>query len=278
MQRVLTALLGLSLLLAAIFLLPSDWFLGLMILAVNLAALEYVRIARAWAPGAPLRALLALVPLAAVGLAVATSAGFAAAAPSAPALALLGLGLLLSVGVAVLVLLGRTPPREALPAFGAFSFGIPYFALGIVAAFRLQLVDPWLLILGFAIIFVGDTAAYYVGSAIGKHKMTPVVSPNKSWEGAAASLVAAVATAALWGWLRLGEVPWELLLLAAATGVAAQFGDLAESLLKRGSGVKDSGNLLPGHGGMLDRIDAALFALPVLLAGVWLLGADRLLP
>jgi len=290
MQRVLTAALGLPLLLAAVFLLPSDFFFGLVVLLLNWAALEYVRIARAWAPGAPLRAILALVPLAALGLAVATSP----VAPSAPGAAgastglisalasgpgaLLAAGLLLTVGMAVLVLVGRTPPTETMPALGAFCFGVPYFALGIVAAYRLQHLDPWLLFLGLMLIFAGDTAAYYVGSAIGSHKMTPVVSPNKSWEGAVAGFAAAVGVAALWAWLRLGGVPWELLAVAAATAVAAQFGDLAESMLKRGSGIKDSGNLLPGHGGMLDRADAMLFALPVLLAGVWWIGPDRLMP
>ncbi len=283
MQRVVTAVLGLPILLAAVFLLPSDFFFGLVVLMMDWAALEYVRIARAWAPGAPLRAILVLVPLAAVALAVATSPGASGtSAGLVSALAspgpLLATVLLLTVGTAVVVLLGRTPPSEALPALGAFGFGVPYFALGIVAAYRLQHLDPWLLFLGLMLIFAGDTAAYYVGSAVGRHKMAPVVSPNKSWEGSAAGFAAAVGVAALWAWLRLGAVPWELLAVAAATAVAAQLGDLAESMLKRGSGIKDSGTLLPGHGGMLDRADAALFALPVLLAGVWWIGPERLMP
>jgi phosphatidate cytidylyltransferase len=272
MQRLLTAAVGTPLLLAAVFLLPSDFFFAMIILVVEWAALEYVRIARAWAPGAPLRALLALVPLAAVGLAAATSP--AAAGP----LAVLAAAVAVTMLVAVTVLFGRTPPTEALPAFGAFAFGVPYFALGAVAAYRLQQLDPWLLFLGLALVFLGDTAAYYVGSNFGRHKMSPVVSPNKSWEGAAAGLAAAVLAATAWSAWRLGAVPWELLALAAVTGVAAQLGDLAESLLKRGSGIKDSGRLLPGHGGVLDRIDALLFALPVLLAGVWWLGPERLVP
>lgn len=273
MQRLLTAAIGTPLLLAAVFLLPGDLFFLLTALVVDWAVLEYVAIARVWAPGAPLKTLLLLAPAAAFGLAVMT----APAAGGSP-LAVLAAGLLLSEAVAVLLLLGRTPPAEALPALGAFTFGLPYFALGIVGIYRLQQLDPWLLFLGLAIVFLGDTAAFYVGSKLGRHKMTPVVSPNKSWEGAAASLLTAVAAAAVWGWLRLGEVSWELLVLAAVTGVAAQFGDLAESLLKRGSGIKDSGNLLPGHGGVLDRADALLFAAPVLLAGVWLIGPERLMP
>jgi len=272
MQRLLTAAIGTPVLLAAVFLLPGELFFVLTVLVIDWAVLEYLAIARAWAPGAPLKALLLLVPLAALGLAVATSPA------AAGSLAMLAAGLLLAELLPVLLLLARTPPAEALPALGAFAFGIPYFALGIVGIFRLQHLDPWLLFLGLAIVFLGDTAAFYVGSNFGRHKMTPVVSPNKSWEGAAASLLTAVAAAAVWGWLRLGAVSWELLALAAVTGVAAQFGDLAESLLKRGSGIKDSGNLLPGHGGVLDRADALLFAAPVLLAGVWLIGPERLIP
>lgn len=272
MQRLLTAAFGTPLIIAAIFLLPSDWFFGLAVLIVDWAALEYLRIARTWAPDAPLRWLLVLVPAAALGLLLATGPGVAAAFP------LWGAGLLLTVGIGILLLLAGTPPAQALPALGAFTFGIPYFALGAVALARLQEIDPWLVFLGFALVFLGDTAAYYVGSAIGRRKMAPVVSPNKSWEGAIANFVTALIVAAVWSWWRLGGVPWELLAVAAATAVAAQFGDLVESLLKRGAGIKDSGTLLPGHGGMLDRIDALLLALPVLLAGIWLVGPERLVP
>jgi phosphatidate cytidylyltransferase len=142
------------------------------------------------------------------------------------------------------------------------------------------------------LVWCGDTAAYYVGRAIGRHKLAPRVSPGKSWEGAAASVVGAVVV----GWLLFHFILpiaealrgihllitvrtvssfaswepnaniaplWLVALFAIAVNVAAQLGDLVESALKRGAGVKDSGTLLPGHGGVLDRIDALLFALPV---------------
>lgn len=273
MARLLTALVGTPLLLAAVFLLPGEWFLGVMVLIFTWAALEYVEMARAWAPGAPLRWLLVLVPVAGIALALGTH-------PEADEAHLLMLvtGLFLTLGVTALILTAGTPVKQALPALGAFTFGIPYFGLGIAAPYRLQQVDPWLLVLGLAVVFLGDTAAFYVGSAVGRHKMAPVVSPNKSWEGAAASLAAAVGAAAVWGWLRLGETSWEVLVVGVATGVAAQLGDLLESLLKRGSGIKDSGNVLPGHGGMFDRADAVLVALPMLLACVLLLGPEHFLP
>jgi len=280
-QRLLTAAVGLPLLLAAIFLLPGDWFFALTVLIIDWAALEFVRLVRPQAPDAPLHGLLVLVPLAALGLAAATAAGarpWPAGAPTQAALPLVGAGLLLTVGAGCLTLLGRTPVRESLPAVGAFAFGIPYFSLGILAIYRLREIDPWLLFLGFAVVFFGDTAAFYVGRRFGRRKMAPVVSPKKSWEGAAAGLAAAIGSAAAWGWWRLGEVDAALVAVAVATAVAAQLGDLVESMLKRGSGIKDSGRLLPGHGGLLDRTDAALFALPVMLFVVWLVGPERLVP
>ena len=125
-------------------------------------------------------------------------------------------------------------------------------------------------------VWAGDIAALYVGRSIGRHRMAPRLSPNKTWEGAVGSLVGSVAiAAALYGLAELmnahdlnmllytGPLPrW--LALALVVNVAAQVGDLVESALKRSVGVKDSGNLLPGHGGMLDRVDALLLAAPVL--------------
>jgi phosphatidate cytidylyltransferase len=104
--------------------------------------------------------------------------------------------------------------------------------------------------------------------------MAPLVSPNKSWEGAIAGFLTGIVATVLWSLWRLGEIRLPLLLVAAATGIAAQLGDLFESLLKRGVNVKDSGSLIPGHGGFFDRMDAMLFAGPVMLAGLWLIAHD----
>ena len=113
--------------------------------------------------------------------------------------------------------------------------------------------------------WVGDTAAYYAGKGFGRHKLAPRLSPAKSWEGAAASLLASVAFGALYlGWL-LPVVPMgQRLAISAAGNIAGQIGDLSESAMKRGAGLKDSGTLLPGHGGWLDRVDSTLFAMPVI--------------
>jgi phosphatidate cytidylyltransferase len=113
--------------------------------------------------------------------------------------------------------------------------------------------------------WIGDTFAFWVGRSFGRHKLAPLVSPGKSWEGAAASVVAGVAFGTIYLPLTIkGTSPLVAGLLALAANVAGQVGDLAESAVKRGAGVKDSGKLLPGHGGVLDRVDSTMFALPVL--------------
>jgi phosphatidate cytidylyltransferase len=123
-------------------------------------------------------------------------------------------------------------------------------------------VGPWLLCFPPVITWVGDTAAYFVGRAIGKHALAPKLSPKKTWEGTIASMAGALL---LGGWLSTRiNVPTPLVLgLAAAGNIAGQMGDLLESAFKRSAGVKDSGSILPGHGGMLDRIDALILAIPV---------------
>lgn len=278
MQRLLTAaVVGLPLL-AGVFLLPAAWFFAIILLAVILAAIEFVRILRPLAPGAPLRVLPVLVAAAGVALFVALATEPAAAGAEAPEVRVIAVGLVFSVGLSCAVLLGRTPAGQALPAVGGLCFGTVYFVLPAVALARLQQTDPWLVLLLFAIVWLGDTAAFLVGRRWGRHKMAPRVSPNKSWEGAAASLGIAVIAALAWSLLVLGRLSAAVVAIAVAVNVAAQLGDLTESLFKRGSGIKDSGHMLPGHGGLLDRIDALLFAAPVLWISVLLAGHDAFQP
>ncbi len=121
----------------------------------------------------------------------------------------------------------------------------------------------WIFLL-LAIIFAGDTSAYYVGSYLGRHKLSPAVSPGKTIEGSIGGLAANLVVGAIGKHFFLPEMPWGLcLLFFIVVGLAGQVGDLFESELKRSSGRKDSGVILPGHGGVLDRIDALLFASPV---------------
>jgi phosphatidate cytidylyltransferase len=154
--------------------------------------------------------------------------------------------------------LRRVLPQVSCALFGAFYSFAPW---RFGANLRLESVH-WLFFAA-ALNWAGDSTAYYIGRSFGKHKLAPVVSPKKTWEGAAGS----VAGSLLFGLLYLGHfmphVPlWEIAVLAIVGNVAGQLGDLAESAMKRGAGVKDSGNLLPGHGGMLDRVDSTLFAIP----------------
>jgi phosphatidate cytidylyltransferase len=274
MQRLLTGLIGTLLALAAVFLLPDWWFFVFVAAITTWAAFEYLIIVRPRAPRAPLRLLLVLAPVAAYALSVALSGGTDIAALR---LHLLAGALVISIGLGTVLLFSRTPLEETIPALGILGFGIPYFALPIACIHRLQQLDRWFLVLLFAIVWLGDTAAYYVGSRIGRHKLAPVVSPKKSWEGAAASFVVAVAAAVVWTLLYLKRLHPGILAAAVVTAVAAQIGDLVESMIKRGAGVKDSGTILPGHGGAFDRLDALLFAAPVFLFVVlWLIQADGL--
>jgi phosphatidate cytidylyltransferase len=174
--------------------------------------------------------------------------------------------------------------KNAFPGAAFSSFAIPYVGLSMLCLALLRPMQAgWFFVLfTFFAVWVGDTAAYYVGRSIGKTKFAPRVSPKKTWEGAIASVVAAVAVGVAFSWSptlllslnnwSIGNVVnfvrpplWVPALIALVINVAAQLGDLFESLIKRGADVKDSGTMLPGHGGILDRIDALLFAAPVAL-------------
>jgi phosphatidate cytidylyltransferase len=121
----------------------------------------------------------------------------------------------------------------------------------------------WIFLL-LAIIFAGDTSAYYVGSYLGRRKLSPAISPGKTIEGAMGGLAANLAIGAIGKTIFLPDLPWSLsILFFLSVGIAGQVGDLFESEMKRSSNIKDSSNILPGHGGILDRIDALLFASPV---------------
>jgi phosphatidate cytidylyltransferase len=182
----------------------------------------------------------------------------------------------------------RTELSSGYPAAAAAAFAFTYIALpmGMLVQLRQQWAGAFYLLYLLLVVWAGDIFAYFVGKSMGRHLMAPRISPKKTWEGAAASVVASVGV----GWLlfhyalpissallRVGLIERRdglfgleqpamgpVILLTVVLNVAAQLGDLVESLIKRGAGVKDSGSILPGHGGMLDRIDALLFAAPVL--------------
>ena len=169
------------------------------------------------------------------------------------------------VGVAVITLFTRRPLVEGLPAAGISASALLLVAFPLSFTVRLQAlpsVGPWLLLFALVITWVGDTAAYFVGRAIGRHALAPHLSPKKTWEGAVASIAGSLLVALVFTrWLNIA--PAHLYAMAAVGNVAGQTGDLLESAYKRSAGVKDSGSLLPGHGGILDRIDALILAIPV---------------
>ncbi len=271
-QRLVTGLATAGIAVLALFLLPSELFFAASLVVIGRAAWEYVDIIRFWAPSAPLRAVIPLFGCVAVGL-----YGALRLAPAAhlAGMLMLGVGTVIILGAAGCSLFFRAEVRDAVAGMGLIAFGALYFALPTVSLSVLQKFDPWLVFLLFAIVGLGDTAAYYVGSRIGRHKLAPVISPNKSWEGSLAGLLAALIVTVAWSLARRGEISIPLLLVAGATAVMAQMGDLTESLIKRGAGVKDSSHILPGHGGLFDRLDAVLLAAPTFLLGVWLIGLAR---
>jgi phosphatidate cytidylyltransferase len=169
------------------------------------------------------------------------------------------------LGIAVLTLATKRPLVEALPAAGISASGLILVAFPLSFAVRLHGTGnegPVLLLFALVITWVGDSAAYFVGRAIGKHALAPYLSPKKTWEGTVASLLGSLVVALVFA--RFMIVPVRHLLAIAALGnIAGQAGDLLESAYKRSAGVKDSGSILPGHGGVLDRIDALILAIPV---------------
>ena len=152
---------------------------------------------------------------------------------------------------------------ETLPRASAMLLGVAYIFGTWKCAILLREMSPYWLLFALAINWVGDISAYYVGKSIGKHKLASRISPGKTWEGSAASAVASIAFGAAYLHSFSPAIAGtEAVAVSALANVAGQLGDLAESALKRGAGVKDSGTLLPGHGGLLDRVDSALFTMP----------------
>ncbi|MFL6416317.1 MAG: phosphatidate cytidylyltransferase [Bryobacteraceae bacterium] len=162
--------------------------------------------------------------------------------------------------------------RSILPGAAAVFAGAMYAFSPWHFASELRNVSHHLLFFALALNWVGDSAAYYVGRQFGRHKLALRISPGKSWEGAAASAVASI----LFGIIYLHQSIPSLSVLfvcimSLAGNIGGQVGDLAESSMKRGAGLKDSGNLLPGHGGILDRMDSSMFTLPIIYAiySIW---------
>jgi len=248
--RALSALILLPLLGALVLWHEPLGFGALVVLVAALALIEYSAITL---PTASRRFRAAVV---------AVGAGLTAALYLAPGQALVSvLVALMATATLTLIDPGEIPAagaRLGLSAFGVFYIG------GLAAPLAILQRDAprgraWVL-LAVAVTFGNDAGAYFAGRTLGRHKLYPKVSPAKSVEGAVGGLVASLIImlamrATLSPWLTVGDCLW----VALPAGVLGPIGDLVESLIKRSAGVKDSGRLIPGHGGMLDRIDALLF-------------------
>lgn len=256
MKRVATALVLIPVVVYLVLWAPLLVFFAVLAAVACLCYYEYNGIAAAYGYGAPgplgygAGLLLLLIPDSDAWLLL------AAAALLALVLAMRSSELPQSLPQAALRLMG------ILYVFGCWKFAVP-----------LRGRSPHWLMFALLLNWAGDAGAYYVGRAFGKHKLASRISPKKTWEGTAGSLLVSVLIA---GAYLVHFVPGISIPAAVAVTLAAnaagQLGDLAESAMKRGASVKDSGTLLPGHGGMLDRVDSTLFALPVVYAYVRFLG------
>jgi len=258
--RILTALLLFP---PAIYLIgwsPLWLFLAALVLLAGLALHEYFVLCRAG--GFRVFAVLGYAGAGGVCLAEAH------AARGGPNLtfAVLGVFLLLTLAIA---LLRVRELKDYLAAVATTALGVLYIGLPFSFLIPIRFKDPasgfhWILVL-FLVIWAGDIFAYFVGRAVGRHLLFPHVSPKKTWEGSVAGFAGSLLAAwayTHWVWRAADAVI--VLILAGLIAIAGQVGDLAESAMKRGAGAKDSGSILPGHGGVLDRIDALLFGSAVL--------------
>lgn len=175
---------------------------------------------------------------------------------------LLTLFALILFGVGILI---RLPPSNALSAAAVTLTGVLFVAGPLLWGTRLHERSPHWLAFVLIVNVIGDSLALYVGKYLGRRALAPRASPSKTWEGALASTLAGTLAGTFYAsqFLRDEIDPFTAALLALVVNVVAQWGDLAESAMKRAAGIKDSGTLLPGHGGVLDRIDGLLFSIPV---------------
>jgi phosphatidate cytidylyltransferase len=178
---------------------------------------------------------------------------------------------LISIALAAMALMTATVFGGSIEAgFNRVASGLSSIVYcSVTLGFLILIPRGWIVLL-FAIIWVGDSAAYYGGRALGRHLLAPAVSPKKTVEGAIAGLVGSMIAGAIGGIWLLHEPGMRIIGVSAVTAAVGQIGDLAESVLKRSAGVKDSSSILPGHGGILDRLDSLFFATPVFY---WILNA-----
>jgi phosphatidate cytidylyltransferase len=263
MKRILTAVVVLPFLIASILISSLWWvFLLLAVAAMVLGLWEFYLLAKRLQlkpdPTAGYIAGAALVTIALNN------------DPSINVLLVQFVIIALVIGALIAATMRGAPFDKMIASTGATILGVLYIPLlgSHLISMRVGFnptLSAHLLSFFFLVLMGADAGAYYVGRSFGKHKLAPSISPGKTWEGAIGGLVAALAMAALSHFWFFRELPLKYILpLAAVMTIVGIFGDLAESALKRGAGAKDAASILPGHGGMLDRLDSLLFNAPLI--------------
>jgi len=175
--------------------------------------------------------------------------------------------LIVLAAILALTLALRDELAKSLPRAALLLMGVVYVFGCWKSALPLREASPHWLMYGLLVNWTGDIGAYYVGRNLGRRKLAPRISPQKTWEGAMGSLATSVLIAGAYLMYFIPSVGWpQIIGLTLVANAAGQVGDLAESAMKRGASVKDSGAILPGHGGFLDRVDSTLLSLPVIYA------------
>jgi phosphatidate cytidylyltransferase len=259
-QRVITALVLAAVFFAALFALPTRWFGLFCLLILGGSAYEWGKLSGLTPTAA--RTFAAVLVAAGVALLLVPALDIASASSAPAVLVLCGAAAAFWVFAAPFWIKNGWPTSNRLRMVALGTIILLAMWAGLV---NLHARSPWLLLATMVVVWLADTGAYFAGRKFGRRKLAPAVSPGKSWEGAFGGL-ACVAVYALFiitlvpAMARTGVFVFVFALLLAAISIV---GDLYESWLKRSAGVKDSGTLLPGHGGLLDRIDALMPVLPL---------------
>jgi phosphatidate cytidylyltransferase len=252
-KRILTGVIGVPLLVGMVYFSPA-WLFTLVMLCAALLSLNEFYAMTSTNPSQPIVFVNYLSTAALF---------FSLLVKGVSSLAIIPLFIMLPLAL-FLARYRKRPPNTG--EIGRICMGPLYICLPmmlLVVIFGLPQGRWWVLFI-LAVIFAGDTGSFYAGRSLGKHNLSRI-SPGKTWEGTVGGLLSNIAAGGIYGYLFLPSLSLvSIMLLAVGLGITGQIGDLAESMLKRISKVKDSGTALPGHGGMLDRIDSLLFAIPVL--------------
>lgn len=257
--RIITSAIALPLLVLYVLKLPAEYFTGLIALVAAIGLMEFYAMYRV----EPLMRYAGVV----LGVLVVL------AKPMGHFTDALMLGVIVLMTIR---LFSKPGPEGSLADTAPPVLGLLYVPGLLCFILTLYGMDPALVIFLFGTVWAADSAAYFAGTRLGRHKLYESMSPNKTWEGAAGSVLGGSAAAVLLGLLLLGRMPVAHLALAGlVVGTVTIVSDLVESMFKRDAGVKDSGTIFPGHGGILDKVDGSLFGAPALYWTLKALGEWR---